>query len=93
MTDTAQQAWKRWWCQKGSGMRPLPTEETEEFVERITKIAWRTSAYARLGEIERLRAELAAVTKERDALIAERNREGRVIIHGRGDAAHDKRGI
>ena len=78
MSDTAQQAWKRWWDQEGSGMRPLSTEDTEQFAERITEIAWSNGAYARADEIERLRAELSKKVEElaaawmvKDVLLAE----------------------
>lgn len=31
---------KNWWYTEGSGMRPLPNEDIEEFAKRITEIAW-----------------------------------------------------
>ena len=40
-------------------MRPLPNEDTEQFARRMTEIAWSNGAYARLGEIERLRARVS----------------------------------
>lgn len=67
MSDTAQQAWRRWWDQEGSAERPLPNEDTEQFAERITEIAWSNGAYARADEIDRLRAELSKKIEELDA--------------------------
>jgi hypothetical protein len=29
-----------WWHTEGSGMRPLPNEDIEEFAKRVTDIAW-----------------------------------------------------
>ena len=37
--------YKTWWDNEGSGMRPLPNEDTEEFARRITAIAWSNGAY------------------------------------------------
>lgn len=31
---------KNWWHTEGSGIRPLPNEDIEEFAKRITEIAW-----------------------------------------------------
>ena len=31
---------KNWWYTEGSGIRPLPNEDIEEFAKRITEIAW-----------------------------------------------------
>ena len=76
MSDTAQQAWRRWWDEEGSAERPLPNEDTEQFAGRITKIAWSNGAYKRLADVENLRAELAAMRQQRDEarLDAERYR-------------------
>jgi hypothetical protein len=35
----------KWWYTEGSGMRPLPNEDIEEFAKRITEIAWSNGAY------------------------------------------------
>ena len=43
--DQSQSAWKTWWDNEGSAMRPLPTEDTETFARRITEIAWSNGAY------------------------------------------------
>jgi hypothetical protein len=64
--DSMQHAWQRWWDYEGSAMRPHPSEDTEQFAGRITKIAWLNGAYKCLGDVERLRAELAAAIKQRD---------------------------
>jgi hypothetical protein len=36
---------KNWWYKEGSGMRPLPNEDIEEFAKRITEIAWSNGEY------------------------------------------------
>lgn len=36
---------KNWWHTEGSGMRPLPHEDIEEFAKRITEIAWSNSEF------------------------------------------------
>ena len=38
-------AFNVWWNEEGSGMRPLATEDTEEFAKRISEIAWLNGAY------------------------------------------------
>ena len=35
---------RNWWIYEGSGMRPGPDEDMEEFAMRITEIAWRNAA-------------------------------------------------
>jgi hypothetical protein len=40
MTDFA-----TWWHTEGSGMRPLPNEDVEEFAKRVTEIAWSNGEY------------------------------------------------
>ena len=80
MTDTARQAWRQWWDEEGSAMRPLPNEDTEQFARRMTEIAWSNGAFKRLADVEYLclkrvglerelaaaNAELAAMQKQRD---------------------------
>ena len=34
-----------WWDMEGSGMRPLPNEDMEEFAKRISEIAWSNGQY------------------------------------------------
>ena len=34
-----------WWHEEGSGMRPLPEEDTEAFAKRICEIAWSNGEY------------------------------------------------
>ena len=60
MSDSSQEAWRRWWDEEGSGIRPLPNEDAEQFARRMTEIAWSNGAFKRLAEVENLRAELAA---------------------------------
>jgi hypothetical protein len=38
-------AFRKWWHNEGSGMPPLPSEEAEEHVKRISQIAWMNGAY------------------------------------------------
>lgn len=66
MSDTARQAWKRWWDDEGSGIQPSIAQSDEDFARYITEIAWSNGAYARYADIDRLRAELAAAIKQRD---------------------------
>jgi cell division protein FtsB len=80
MTDTARQAWRQWWDEEGSAMRPLPNEDTEQFARRMTEIAWSNGAFKRLADVEYLclkrvglERELAALVAERDALKEENN--------------------
>lgn len=54
MTDTARQAWRQWWDEEGSAMRPLPNEDTEQFTRRMTEIAWSNGAFKRLADVEYL---------------------------------------
>ena len=35
----------RWWSEEGSAMRPMPTEDVEEFAKRIAMTAWSNGAY------------------------------------------------
>jgi hypothetical protein len=74
--ETARDAWRRWWNEEGSAERPLPNEDTEQFAKRITEIAWSNGAFKRLADVDLLRAELAAMEKQRDEarLDAERYR-------------------
>ena len=42
-----------WWCREGSGYTPKKDEDTEEFVHRLTRIAWLNGEYiAELGILE-----------------------------------------
>lgn len=70
MSDTARQAWRRWWDDEGSAMRPLPNEDTEQFARRMTEIAWSNGAFKRLADVDLLRAELAAMRQQRDEATA-----------------------
>ena len=36
---------KKWWDEEGSGMRPKKSEDLEEFMKRITEIAWSNGEY------------------------------------------------
>jgi len=76
MTDTARQAWRQWWDEEGSAMRPLPNEDTEQFARRMTEIAWSNGAFKRLADVEYLclkrvglERELAAMRKQRDEAV------------------------
>ena len=40
-----EEAYKVWWHNEGSGITPLPNEDMEEFVHRITQIAWSNGAF------------------------------------------------
>ena len=64
--ETARDAWRRWWDEEGSGERPLPNEDAEQFARRMTEIAWSNGAFKRLADVDRLRAELAAMREQRD---------------------------
>jgi hypothetical protein len=41
---TQDEAYKAWWHNEGSGFLPLPNEDMEEFVHRMTQIAWSNGA-------------------------------------------------
>ena len=36
--------YREWWIFEGSGMRPLPEEDMEQFAMRIAEIAWSRGA-------------------------------------------------
>jgi hypothetical protein len=36
---------ERWWFNEGSGYRPTPSEDTEEFVHRSCRVAWLNGAF------------------------------------------------
>jgi len=36
---------EKWWSEEGSAMRPMPTEDVEEFAKRIAMTAWSNGAY------------------------------------------------
>lgn len=36
---------KTWWETEGSGLRPHPNEDIEEFARRLTEIAWSNGEY------------------------------------------------
>jgi hypothetical protein len=38
-------SFEKWWSEEGSAMRPMPTEDVEEFAKRIAEIAWSKRAY------------------------------------------------
>ena len=42
---TEDEAYKAWWHNEGSGIIPLPNEDMEEFVHRMTQIAWSNGAF------------------------------------------------
>jgi hypothetical protein len=48
-----------WWNNEGSGIRPLPDEDTEEFAKRITEIAWSNGAALVQPHLHKLTEELA----------------------------------
>ena len=52
-----------WWKDEGSGQRPASDEDWEEFVNRMTKIAWLNGAY---------------IANENNKKIKERNKNGNV---------------
>jgi hypothetical protein len=39
------QRFDQWWYHEGSGMPPLPEEDQEAHVHRVSQIAWRNGAY------------------------------------------------
>ena len=45
MSIDREAAFAKWWNDEGSAMRPLASEDTEEFAKRITAIAWSNGAY------------------------------------------------
>ena len=45
MSADRQAAFAKWWNDEGSAMRPLASEDTEEFAKRITAIAWSNGAF------------------------------------------------
>jgi len=38
-------SFEKWWSEEGSAMRPMATEDVEEFAKRIAMIAWSNGAY------------------------------------------------
>ena len=42
---TQDKEYKAWWHNEGSGIFPLPNEDMEEFVHRMTQIAWSNGAF------------------------------------------------
>ena len=69
-----------WWNTEGSGMRPLPNEDIEEFTKRVTDIAWSNGE-----EVER---EACAKACEDDAFVTqwEGLSEAAKRIRARGEA-------
>ena len=51
----------KWWYEVGSGIRPLPNEDFEEFSERVTRIAWDASVAAEREACARLCEQKSAV--------------------------------
>ena len=45
MSIDREAAFAKWWNDEGSAMRPLASEDTEEFAKRITAIAWSNGAF------------------------------------------------
>ena len=43
--DTPKTPFEIWWHNEGSAMRPLPDEDTEEHVKRVSEIAWSNGVY------------------------------------------------
>lgn len=42
-----------WWNNEGSGYRKVDNEDTEEFVNRLTKIAWSNGVYVENTRVEK----------------------------------------
>lgn len=53
------EAFEAWWNNEGSGQRPNPTEDTEEFIKRICKIAWNNGTFKanEIDEISKIHTE------------------------------------
>jgi len=51
-TDNDFVAYRRWWVNEGSAMRPLGNEDAEEHAHRVTEIAWLNGAYCARAAIE-----------------------------------------
>jgi len=48
----AEDAFRSWWDNEGSGMPPKSDEETSVYAERIAKIAWANGVYTGCGAAE-----------------------------------------
>ncbi len=48
--------WETWWNNEGSGYRPRPNEDYEEFAMRVSRIAWANGAYCELKRLALLGA-------------------------------------
>ena len=48
----AEDAFRSWWDNEGSGMPPKSDEETSAYAERIAKIAWANGVYTGCGAAE-----------------------------------------
>jgi len=45
ISDTTKADYETWWYNEGSGARQRPEEDQEEFINRMTEIAWSNGAY------------------------------------------------
>jgi len=45
VSDTTQADYETWWYNEGAAARQKPEEDQEEFINRITEIAWSNGAY------------------------------------------------
>lgn len=56
MTDETQDKidaeFRAWWNDEGSGLCPLPDEDAETHVRRVSKIAWANGAFKAIDYIE-----------------------------------------
>lgn len=64
MSYSSREAWRNWWDEEGSRMRPLYGEDNEQFARQMTEIAWENGAFWRRPDIDRLRAELVTTKDE-----------------------------
>lgn len=42
---------EKWWNEEGSAMRPMPTEDVEEFAKRVSQIAWLNGSYVTVRDV------------------------------------------
>jgi len=65
--------WETWWNNEGSGYRPRPDEDYEEFAMRISRIAWANGAYCELKIVAKDYPNLFAIPERKTNMVLDKN--------------------
>jgi len=57
--NQSEETFQAWWFNEGSGMPPLPSEDTEAHVHRIARLAWLNGAFQPRRDADEYKLELS----------------------------------